>query len=228
MESSYKEENFLEAAFGNFLDRIKNSVYGLQRYIDMFHPNSDYVLVDFKNSKDNQTKEMMKFILLESENISQYKTIHFAVETENIIHDKYESLIKSIEHDADNHRYMISFEAYMYLESYIREMDYEHITDNQYKKKPKSMSNIYDFDDYMNKEFDVFNKLKFKLADESISKQELIIILNGAFMQLSVVMLNLKRMLEQSNSLFTRSIICRKIITILIITYVVVSTIQFE
>jgi hypothetical protein len=123
---------------------------------------------------------------------------------------------------------MISFEAYMYLESYIREMDYEHITDNQYKKKPKSMSNIYDFDDYMNKEFDVFNKLKFKLADESISKQELIIILNGAFMQLSVVMLNLKRMLEQSNSLFTRSIICRKIITILIITYVVVSTIQFE
>lgn len=222
-----EEENFLEAAFGNFLDRIKNSVYKLQKYIDEFKPAMEAVTADYKTTKSQKTKDLIKFIILEAENIVQYKAIHFSVETDQILQRKYESLLDSIEADNGKHKFLISVDAYLYLDYYLNEIDWAHITSTQYKKKTENKNELLDFIGYMTSEFQVYHKLNFEISDTPLSKDELITVLNGAFMRLSTVMLQLKEMMETSSSMFTRALIARKIITIMIITYTVCTTIQF-
>ena len=76
----FENENFLEAAFGNFLDCIQNNVYSLQTYIDIFHDNVTSIYLTIENVEDKNIKEILKFVVMETDNILKSK-IYYASHT---------------------------------------------------------------------------------------------------------------------------------------------------
>ena len=45
-------EDFLKMSFGNFIDYIKNEVYGIQRYIEVFHNTSNDMQLVFETMEN--------------------------------------------------------------------------------------------------------------------------------------------------------------------------------
>ena len=228
MTKSYNDEDFLEVAFGNFLDSIKNLVYGLQKYINMLHYTGDSIYLEYGTIKNQELKDIAKFVMLESEEIIKMKAIKFSIDAETLLRKKYESLVENINHEKNDYRYRISAEAYIYLDEFQKETNWDTIVSKCYKMLSKGNKNSYDFIHHMKDEFKQYESLKFKPTKNTIDKKELITILDGAFMNLSVSMLKFKRMIEGSTSIYVSASICKKIITLLIVTYVVISTIKIE
>ena len=225
--SQCETENFLDAAFGNFLDCIKNLIYSLQKYLNVFYNDTNLIYVNYDRVKDKNIRSVLKFSVMESEEITKMKAIKFGVDVESLLYKKYESLLSNIRNDKEDNKYRISSEAYIYLDSYQSNIDWQKICLNPYIKKTKEHESIYDFISYMNNDFKTYGKINFTHNDREFSKDEVITILEGSFMKLSVTILQLKRMIENSNSMYTSALVCRQLITLIIITYYVVSTIQF-
>lgn len=222
----FENENFLEAVFGNFLDCIQNNVYGLQTYIDIFHDNVSSIYLTIENVEDKNIKEILKFVVMETDNILKSKIISFAMDTDNLVTKKYEALLEQIKTDKEKHMYLISLDAYRYLDDFQNDIQSHLINTNPYFKKPGGAQS-YNFLEYMNYEFDTYKKLKFEKCGIPLSKDDLITVLDGAFTKVSVAMLQLQKQVENSDSMYSSSIICKKIITILIVIYEIVSTIEF-
>lgn len=224
---SYETENFLDAAFGNYFDCIKNSVYSLQKYIDAFHYSTGKFYLEYDSIDNQEMKDLFKFVLMEAESIIKAKFVTFVVEVENFLNKKYESLIQNIKLDENiNRRFFISDEAYMFLDKFQNDITAKG-KNNPYNKKD-SIESIYQFKDFMTEQFSLYENTKFGLNKTSISGKELVHFLDGAFMKVSVTMVNFKRMIEQSNSMYVSAVLCRSVISLLIVSYIVVSTITME
>lgn len=224
---SYETENFLGAAFGNYFDCIKNSVYSLQKYIDSFHYTTGKFYLDYSSIDNQEMKDLFKFVLMEAEPIIKAKFITFAVEVENFLNKKYESLIQNIRTDENiSNRFYISNDAYMFLDNFQNEITSKG-KNNPYNKK-EEIDKIYQFKDFMEEEFALYENTKFKLNVTTISGKELAHFLDGAFMKVSATMITFKRMIEQSNSMYISASLCRSVISLLIVTYVVISTVTME
>ena len=222
------EENFLDAALGNLYDYIKNTVYSLQTYTDVFHFHVSSICLDYDDQNDNEDiKQVLKFVVMEYENILKSKSISFALEIENILTRKYKSLSERIQCDKGKHKYWISTEAYQHLNLYQDEINWEKVTLNPYFKKESDTNQIYQFVNYMNHEFENYKEKEFRLDNKPITDEELITVLYTMFMKLNVTIIRLKKIIEKSFSLYTSAMVCNKIISILVLTYTVLSTIKF-
>lgn len=219
------DETFLEAAFGNFSDCIKNLVYGLQLYNDISHMNTNKICCEFDKVGDPTTKKILKFFIVEAENISKAKAIVFAMDSMNLLKKKYCILINKIKSDNSKNQYEISVDAYIYLTEFQEKINLNDIQKKKYKKKEDN--DVYKFEKFMNDEFNKYCEIDFVKYNKALTKDQLISILNCAFDKLHDTMVCIQNMVDDSNSNYITACLCREIISILIATYSAVSTIDF-
>jgi hypothetical protein len=223
-----KSENFLQAAYGNYLDCIKNAVYSLQKYMDIFHYTMNDVYLDYGKIKDPKLRELFKFAILESESISKAKAVSFTIETESFLNKKYNALIDCIKADNDDRMYRVSEDAYLYLDQIVNNILFnQKEMNNPYNKVEDKKKDVYQFVDYMNQEFDRHRDMSFTYTDKPATKTEVLHLLSGIFMKLSTAMLTFKKSIEHSTSVYVSALICRQVITLLVASYKAVIMVCF-
>ena len=220
-----KDENFLEESFGNFLDYIENEVYVLQTCINIFNNNIDIIYDEYKNPNINDgLRSLLKFLILESDSILRCKMIMFVVNIENMIINKHEMLINNIKAHSDM-QYEISKEAYMHLDSYQDNIDWDsfnlaHIHFTSIKEM--------DLDGFLKSEYRKNSIIKFKKFQKTVSSDDLIMIINTAFMKLSLTLMHYKRITEKTKSLAINYELCKRIVSLLICVYFVISATKIK
>lgn len=222
-----EEENFMEVAVGNFIDCVRNAVYGLQKYIDNFYNPISEIYTNEIKIKDPNVRKVINFALVENENIIKNKGIAFANEISNLLLRKYDSLIESIEKESDKYKYKISEDAYSFLDKFQDDIDWQNLQLNAYtSRKCDDMKLLFEFNKFMESQFKRFAIYSFQATDIDLSKNEFITILDSAFLKLVSTMLQIKRILDSSTSLYTMSVSCRKVIEMSVMLYYILETIE--
>lgn len=225
---SFEEESFLEIAIGNFFDCIKNTVYNLQKYIDRFYSqiNSIYDISD--TITDPNVKQVLNFFMIENENIIKLKGIGFASDVSRLITRKYVSLVENIKKESYRYTYKISKDAYNFLDKCQDEIDSRSLILNNYSKKEITIEEICKFTKFMETEFHKYDNMDFTITDEIIDHEQILEILDTAYVKLSFSMTELKKLTEDSMSVYTTANACRRIISLMIILYHILITIKIH
>lgn len=224
---NYKEENFMEVAVGNFIDCVRNAVYGLQKYIDNFFNPISEIYTDEIKIKDPNVRKVINFVLVENESIIKNKGTSFANEVNNLLLRKYDSLIESIEKESDKYKYRISEDAYTFLDKFQDDINWQNLQLNAYSsKKYDDMKLLFEFNKFMEMQFKRFAIYSFQASEIELSKNEFITILDSAFLRLVSSMMQIRRILDNSASMYTMSVSCRKVIEMSVMLYYILETIE--
>ena len=222
-----EDENFMEVAVGNFIDCVRNAVYGLQKYIDNFFNPISEIYTDEIKIKDPNVRKVINFVLVENESIIKNKGTSFANEVNNLLLRKYDSLIESIEKESDKYKYRISEDAYTFLDKFQDDIDWQNLQLNAYSsKKYDDMKLLFEFNKFMEMQFKRFAIYSFQASEIELSKNEFITILDSAFLRLVSSMMQIRRILDNSTSLYTMSVSCRKVIEMSVMLYYILETIE--
>ena len=220
-------ETFLEEALGNFYDCINNAVYVLQKYIDKFYKNIPEIYQILPDIKEGKLNEVLRFISSENENIIKAKGISFVVEVTDILIRKYSGLVSKIKNPSNvNCLYRISNEAYSFFDEYQEDMNWKKLQMGIYTKKSETNNFNLDFVEYSEKEFERFKNYKFEMSNKDLDKDEFISILDTAVLKLTISMTELKKITEDSQSVYCTFLCCQKMITLMILVYHVMCSIQ--
>lgn len=221
------EESFLQNISGNYSDYIKNMVFGLQKYTDQFYSHTSDIFLSIKKVEDPTMKQILNYLSLESENIIKNKGVVFAIDSFKLVVKKYNRLISEVVNANDNVRYNIYIDGYKYLSSFQDDINWKLFQMNEYsKKKSRTIDELLDFDNHMRFEFEKVKGMEFKDIYCGLGKKEMMDTLGRGFNKLHSTLLHLKNLSEESTSLYTTAIITRKIISIMVLSWYVISTIE--
>lgn len=221
-----KEENFLDIIIGNFYDCICNSVYTLQQYVNTLY---NFIPNNYTDNADNNNNErlVLNFIANEHENIVKYKGIAFANDISNLLQRKYNSMIVMLAEHGKGLKFTISNDACDFLTKFqdrIIEIEFERYAEKTDETLQEN-SNIIEF---MNSEFEKYKAYKFNNLDSNCSNEDVINVVKNAYAKLSVSMTQLRLSCANSTSGYYTILTCRKIVSLMIILYHILSTIQID
>ena len=198
-------EDFLQMSFGNFIDYIKNEVYGIQTYVDVFYHTTREMQEQYNGIKNDTVKKLLKLVLVKHNEILLSKFISFTINNENMVCSKIETLIHGIDNVIDN-SFNISFDGFLHLNECI--YDAINIRNNYLTKKLEEITNR-----------------KYENTVKNITGDELKEVIKLTFAKLSVAMLQLKRLMERSQTINTSATIAKVMIDLMLTAYVVCKTI---
>lgn len=213
-------EDFLQMSFGNFIDYIKNEVYGIQTYVDVFYHTTREMQEQYNGIKNDTVKKLLKLVLVKHNEILLSKFISFTINNENMVCSKIETLIHGIDNVIDN-SFNISFDGFLHLNECI--YDVINIRNNF---NPYSRTDIdFDFESYLTKKLEEITNRKYENTVKNITGDELKEVIKLTFAKLSVAMLQLKRLMERSQTVNTSATIAKVMIDLMLTAYVVCKTI---
>nr|DAP43315.1 MAG TPA: hypothetical protein [Caudoviricetes sp.] len=213
-------EDFLQMSFGNFIDYIKNEVYGIQTYVDVFYHTTREMQEQYNGIKNDTVKKLLKLVLVKHNEILLSKFISFTINNENMVCSKIETLIHGIDNVIDN-SFNISFDGFLHLNECI--YDAINIRNNF---NPYSRTDIdFDFESYLTKKLEEITNRKYENTVKNITGDELKEVIKLTFAKLSVAMLQLKRLMERSQTINTSATIAKVMIDLMLTAYVVCKTI---
>lgn len=214
-------EDFLKMSFGNFIDYIKNEVYGIQRYIEVFHNTSNDMQSVFETMENPKVRELLKLTIVKHADIMLAKFITFAVNNENMVCSKIDTLVTNLNPLLDNN-FSLSYKGFLYLNDCIVDAINIRNNFNPYSRKDGD----FDFEGYLNTKLKEMSDKKYEDTIKSITGHELKEVIKLTFAKLSVAMLQLKRLMERSRTISTSATIAKVTIDLMITTYVVCTTIN--
>ena len=220
------EESYIHAVKGNFNDSIKNLIYGMQRYLDIFYSKTLDSFLDISNINDENIKEIMQFISVENENIIRAKCLSFVINIRSLLDRKNDSVLDITSKYKNEIKFSISIDTFDSLNKYIQEVEIDTLDINIYAEKTKSMDKLICVDKLMEDELNKYNIDKILESNEELGKDEFLPIVYNSHHSLLSIMDILKETLEKSTSLYLSLIVIRRVIKILILTHVAFATIE--
>lgn len=232
MSELYTKENFIEVAVENFHDFINNLTFSLQKYVDMFYNTLpelyEETMCDSGTFPHEHCKEMSSFLYSESENIISMKCKTFIFQSINLIQNKFDKLSENIMDDSNKDTvYAFSEEGYFFFLKEIESVDWGTLNDHRYYEKNKhSINEMCQFDDYMSKRLEVQKMNTF--TDEKIkcNRRQLLVYLQTAYTKLIDTLHKMRKIADESTNLYDIVIMTRKVINMLVVTYVAVRYIE--
>lgn len=230
MSEVFKKETFVEVAVENFHDYVVNITFSLQKYIDMFYNTLPELYDETRKTNGIHAKccEMSSFLYAESENIISMKCKTFIYQSITLIQDKFDKLSENImEEENKDLLYAFSEEGYFYFLKELERVDWNSLNDHKYHEKHKhTVREMCQFNEYMTKKLDIHKMNTF--TDEKIecTSKQIMIYLQTAYTKLIDTIHKMRRIADDSKNLYDIIIITRKVINILLITYVSVAYIE--
>ena len=213
-------EDFLKMSFGNFIDYIKNEVHGAQQYIKVFYNKSVEMQEHYHEIDNEAIRDLLKLVIIKHKDILLAKFISFTVNNETMVCSKIETLVSNITPLLDN-SFNLSYGGFLHLNDYIHDAIDIRNNFNPYSRKDSD----FDLVSYFNTKLEEIENEDYNDTLKSITGHELKEVIKLTFTKLSVAILQLKRLMERSQTLSTSVSIAKVLIDLLLTTYVVCRTI---
>lgn len=213
----------------NFIDTIRNIVFKVQKYINIFHyeMRKYYATPNLSCTPENNDGLVLSFIVCESEEILKNKLLKTAVEIKNTMSQKHNNLINKITAMEDDSEFFVTPQLYYYFRDAC---DISRLNKNRYSKSDIYRDDvIYDVEKSFDEVYNEYTKLeKEDTFYIKTTKGDIIKIIREAFEKVYEVICEFSSHIENSPSVYNSLIIIHEMINYMVLTYFCLSKIATE
>lgn len=213
----------------NFIDTIRNIVFKVQKYINIFHyeMRKYYATPNLTITPEGPDGLIIPFIVCESEEILKNKLLKTAVEIKNTMSQKHTNLINKITAMEDDSEFFVTPQLYYYFRDAC---DISRLNKNRYSKSDIYRDDvIYDVEKSFNEVYSEYTKLeKEDTFYIKTTKGDIIKIIKEAFEKVYEVICEFSTHIENSPSVYNSLIIIHEMINYMVLTYFCLSKIATE